>query len=74
MANCECIPGCPFYNGRMATDMPHIVESMKRRYCEGSNEACARHMIVRTLGKPHVPADLVPNQVAIAERVLAEKG
>lgn len=74
MADCECIQGCPFFNGRMAITMSAIVESMKKKYCQGSNADCARHMIARTLGKEHVPTDLIPNQVDRAKGILAQNG
>lgn len=71
MADCECIPGCPFFNGRMANAMPAIVEAMKLKYCQGSNQQCARHMVFRVRGKGSVPADLLPNHADRANQILA---
>ena len=74
MADCECIQGCPFFNGQMAVSMPAIVESLKKRLCQGDNTNCARHMIARTIGKEHVPDDLIPNQIDRAKEILAKAG
>ncbi len=74
MAECECISGCPFFNGRMAQTMGTVVESMKRRYCLGDQTNCARHMVKRTLGKEHVPPDMIPNQIEIAQQMIEAAG
>lgn len=70
MAECECVPGCPFFNGRMAAGLPAVVEMMKKKYCLGSNLECARHTIVRALGKSAVPPDLIPNQLDRATQII----
>jgi hypothetical protein len=70
MADCECLPGCPFFNDQMA-EMPSMSDIIKARYCKGSNVNCARHMIFRTLGRENVPTDLYPSPVERAEELLA---
>jgi hypothetical protein len=72
MATCECVSGCPFFNGKMACAMPAIVENMKKVYCLGSNANCARYMVSKKLGKTFVPADLIPNQEARAKDIMAK--
>ena len=62
MADCECLPGCPFFNDRM-TGMPTMAEVMKKKYCRGNFEACARFTVRKKLGKDKVPSDLFPNQM-----------
>jgi hypothetical protein len=69
MAECECLPGCPFFNDRMK-GLEAIKESMKKRYCLGDNVKCARYMVFKSLGKEKVPADLVPNQVERAVEII----
>ncbi|WP_147164553.1 hypothetical protein [Pararhodospirillum oryzae] len=61
MTQCECIPGCAFFNDKMA-GMPVMADQMKHRYCTGENDKCARHMVVAKLGRAAVPSDLFPNQ------------
>lgn len=72
MANCECLGGCPFFNDKMAS-MSSVADMMKKRYCQGDNSKCARFMVFKALGKPAVPADLFPNQVDIAEKLINKK-
>ena len=70
MADCECIPGCPFFNGHMSQVMPGLVEGMKRKYCKGDKSGCARYMIFSAKGKDAVPGDLIPNQHDRAMEIL----
>ncbi len=70
MADCVCLPRCPFFNDRMA-DMPATAQLMKKRYCQGDQSNCARHMVFSRLGSEKVPADLYPMQVERAKEVLA---
>lgn len=69
MADCECLPNCPFFFDKM-DDMPAMADIYKRRYCQGDNTECARHAVFRTLGRSHVPSDLFPNDMDYANRVL----
>lgn len=72
MFKCECAEGCPFFNGRMAQTMPAIVESMKKKYCQGDNSECARYMVFKAKGKPTVPDNLIPNQINQARAIINE--
>ena len=36
-------------------------------------DGCARYMIVKAVGRPHVPADLFPNHHSRAEQIIAQK-
>jgi hypothetical protein len=62
MADCECLNGCLFFNDQMKS-MGSIKQMMKKRLCQGDNRTCARHMVFKALGKPHVPPDLFPNEI-----------
>jgi hypothetical protein len=63
MAECECLPGCPFFNDKMK-EKPSTAAMYKKSYClDGNNAECARHQIKAALGKEQVPADLYPTQV-----------
>ena len=70
MANCECLAGCLFFNDKMA-NMPVTAQITKERYCLQDNSHCARYMVFKTLGRERVPADLFPNEVYLAERLVA---
>lgn len=69
MAECENLAGCPFFNDRMA-NMPITAEMIKRKLCRGDNTDCARYMVSKAVGKEHVPANLIPNQVDRAEEII----
>lgn len=70
MAECECLPKCPFFNDRMA-EKPATANLMKKRYCLGDNAQCARHMIFSAVGGERVPSDLYPSQTERVQAVLA---
>ncbi len=69
MAECVCLPRCPFFNDRMG-DMPATAQLMKKRFCLGEQTTCARFMIFSTLGSENVPMDLYPTQVERARELL----
>jgi len=70
MAECVCLPGCPFFNDKMQ-NMPALAGIMKKRYCMDDFDSCARYMVFTKLGKEKVPMDLYPNQVERANEILA---
>lgn len=70
MANCECLPKCPFFNDKMK-DTEGLGSMYKKKYCLGDNSMCARHMIFRKLGRECVPANLYPNMHDVAKAILA---
>lgn len=71
MADCECVPKCPFFNDRMA-NMPQMAALMKSRYCQGDKLTCARYQVKSVLGPEGVPSDLFPNQHERAQTLIAE--
>ena len=72
MAECECLPGCPFFNDRMK-NMPATAKIYKDRYCVGGENAeCARHQIKMALGKENVPGDLYPTKVGKVAFIINE--
>ena len=52
--DCECLPACPFFNDKMATK-PSLASLMKKQYCKGDFNSCARHQVFIALGKESVP-------------------
>jgi len=71
MADCECLPRCAFFHGRIAHTVPSVAEMLKQRLCLGDSSGCARHMVFKKLGREHVPQNLMPNQVDMARHLLA---
>jgi len=72
MAECECLPTCPFFQDRMASK-PVTADLMKRQYCLGDNTKCARHMIKAAAGSEAVPSDLFPSQIEKAAKILEHR-
>lgn len=71
MADCECLPKCPFFNGKInPTD--GLGAMYKRHYCLGDNSSCARLMVLRALGRDRVPPTLFPNQAEVAKKLIEE--
>ncbi|NLH48670.1 MAG: hypothetical protein GX444_08700 [Myxococcales bacterium] len=70
MANCDCFEFCPFLQDQMIRK-PAMAEVYKQRYCCGNNKECARHMVLLAKGRNFIPADLFPNQVDRAKRIIA---
>lgn len=73
MADCECLPKCPFFNDKMA-NRPATAQIMKDRYCLGDNSLCARHQVFKTVGSQYVPADFFPSQVDRVASIIAAAG
>ena len=71
MPDCECIAGCPFFHGKMASVLPAMIDMMRTKYCQGSNAECARHQVFAALGKGNVPPDLIPNQQERVSAIIA---
>jgi hypothetical protein len=69
MADCECLPGCPFFNDKMA-EKPATASIMKKKYCLGDNSGCARYMIFKGIGKEYVPSDLFPSQHERIQKIM----
>jgi hypothetical protein len=69
MADCELTAKCLFFNDKMA-NMPSMASMMKRKYCQGDFESCARYMVCKALGRDKVPADLSPSQTDRAKQLI----
>jgi hypothetical protein len=69
MADCECLPKCPFFNDRME-NMPAMADLMKKRFCQGNWSSCARYMVFKGKGREFVPSDMFPSETERAEEIL----
>lgn len=70
MAECECLPKCPFFNDKMA-NKPATAQIMKNQYCLGDSTDCARHRVKVAAGSESVPGDLFPAQLEKVPGILA---
>ena len=70
MADCDRLPTCIFFNDRME-NMPTVAALLKRQYCQGNFEACARFRVAAKVGSTSVPANLFPQDSAAADRIVA---
>jgi len=70
MAQCNMRSTCIFYTDRM-DDMPTAAELMKKQYCLGEFEICARHRVEAKLGSTCVPKILTPEDSRWADRIVA---
>lgn len=73
MAECECLSGCLFFNDKMA-NRPSTAALMKKQYCLGNNQDCARFRVRSAIGGDKVPADLFPTQVDRVAGIVASVG
>ena len=71
MADCVCLPRCPFFNDRMA-EKPASANMYKSKYCEGDSTNCARHIVFLALGSSAVPGDLFPNNIERAMSIVTK--
>jgi len=70
MPDCELLGGCPFFNDHMK-GFDTVKEILKEKYCRQDKSGCARYMVFKALGRPKVPADLIPNQVDWAQQIIS---
>ncbi|MCP4898054.1 MAG: hypothetical protein GY906_13870 [bacterium] len=73
MSQCDNLADCRFFNGQM-NEAPAIADMMKRRFCFGHSDECARIIVSSTLGGQAVPQELAPNDRRGAEEILARRG
>ncbi len=70
MAQCERLPHCPFFDGRMKA-MPANATLIKSTLCEKTDRPnCARYLVFKARGVDAVPPDLFPNQLDRAAELL----
>jgi hypothetical protein len=69
--SCKYRKTCAFFNNALE-NMPTIATMIKRRYCDGDYENCARYMVATRLGADRVPTSLYPTHVDDAEALLQE--
>lgn len=73
MANCPSTAKCPFLHDEMA-NIPPAAGALRRTYCQGTFERCARFVVKQAMGKDAVSADLLPADIGRARKVLQAAG
>ena len=68
---CENVSMCHFYADEIHVDRG-LGELQKEKYCEGDKTLCAIYQVASAIGKENVPADLCPNMVYQAKKVIKE--
>lgn len=71
MSECENLSKCPFFNDKHA-NMPSIADMLKKNFCHGNKEECARYIVASKLNKEKVPNDLFPNMKEMALSIIAQ--
>jgi hypothetical protein len=71
MAECPLLKGCLFFNDKIP-DNSGLGAMYKKKYCLSDNSQCARHMIVKSLGREKVPTTLYPNMLDQAQAIIAQ--
>jgi len=61
---------CPFYNGKMPMGSG-LGAVYKKKYCTGSNNNCARWLVLQNLGPEYVPNTLFPGMLDVAAEIIS---
>ncbi|HPY77177.1 MAG TPA: hypothetical protein PLQ45_04980 [Anaerohalosphaeraceae bacterium] len=54
-------------------DMPKLTTLLRKKYCRGQFEQCARYQVFISLGSQRVPAYMLPSQTEWAEQIIKEQ-
>lgn len=71
MADCECLAGCPFFQGFLK-NMPANAELTKLKFCQSDYAECGRYLVFKALGKPKVPDNLFPRDKEKALEIIRQ--
>lgn len=69
MLECKYLKDCPFFNDKMEL-LISVAEIYKKNYCHDDFSKCARHMIIKKLGRQSVPHDMFPYDKHRAKEIL----
>ena len=70
MAGCERLLNCPIVNDPKEGTVS--AEKVKEKYCNNNYSACARYMVLKSVGADFIPNDLMPDQVERAKETIEE--
>jgi hypothetical protein len=72
VSDCELTERCTFLAESMART-PTIASFYRSQLCKGDFTSCARYVVYKAKGRKAVPADLLPDQMDRAKRILSER-
>ena len=70
MAGCERLLKCQIVNN--PNEEVVSVKKVKEKYCNTNYSACARYMVLKSVGADFVPNDLLPDEVERAKEIIEE--
>ena len=70
MPECELHSTCGYFERAGGA----VAETLKIVYCSKNFIACARYRVATTVGRDHVPADLLPNMHVRAREIISDVG
>lgn len=70
MAVCERLEKCPMVND--SNEGPVSPGKIRKKYCNNNYSACARYMVLKSLGGEFVPFDLQPDHEERAKEIIEE--
>ena len=74
MKTCRYLEGCAFFNAPSTQGIQILTDQLKKDYCQGQFDTCARFQVATQLGKEHVPELMLPTQLQLAEMILRRHG
>ena len=66
--SCDLLKTCQFFTSNDAGSK--AVDLLKEVYCLDNYQACARHMLITTIGSEYVPPSLYPNQTHLVPSII----
>jgi len=69
MSDCECLQKCAFFNDKV-DKLPALSNILKRDFCRGDKNKCARYLLFSRLGPQSVPNYLYPTDKKQAKKIL----
>jgi hypothetical protein len=71
MKNCELMQKCIFFTDK-TKNMPDAAEIIKKKYCQGDKNICARYKIAISFGQKEVPVNLFPRELKKANAIISD--
>jgi hypothetical protein len=72
MPDCAKLSKCIFFNDKMK-NTPSIAELIKKQFCRGDFQKCARYIVGARLGPDKVPNDMFPINIERAMELIKPK-
>ena len=69
METCRYLDNCAFFNAPSTQGIQILTDQLKKDYCRGRFDTCARFQVASQLGKEYVPQLMLPTQLQWAEKI-----